>query len=88
MVYVKVQTNRMLIKKLIEEFPLAIQEGEMLIAPRPLPKRVFKYYYAIARVDAESPNYFLMQRIKNCSILSEAEFEEERSSIQYCWSVE
>lgn len=88
MVYVRVQTNRMLIKKLIEEFPAAILKGEMLIAPRPLPKRVFKYYYAIARVEAESPNYFLMHRIKNCSTLTEAEFEEERNSIQYCWSVE
>jgi hypothetical protein len=88
MVYVRVQTNRMLIKKLIEEFSVEILKGEMLIAPRPLPKRVFKYYYAIARVEAESPNYFLMHRIKNCSILSEAEFEEERNSIQYCWSVE
>jgi hypothetical protein len=78
----------MLIKKLIEAFPIAIRNGEMLIAPRPLPKRVFKYYYAIARVEAESPNYFLMQTVKSCSLLSEAEFEEERNSIQYCWYVE
>ena len=88
MIYLKIQTNRMLLKKLLEQFPVALQKGEILIAPRPLPKRVFKYYCAIARVEAEGSNYFMLQKVKNCTLLSEAEFEEERKTIQYCWSVE
>lgn len=88
MIYLKIQTNRMLLKKLLEQFPVAIQKGEIPIAPRPLPKTVFKYYYAVAGVEAEGSNYFMLQKVRNCTLLSKAEFEEERKTIKCCWSVE
>ena len=86
MVYFRIQTNRMLLKKTLELFSYKAIEGELFIAPRPIPRTVFKYYYGLARVVRDSECCSFLLKIKNNQILEEDDIELMKNTIKYCWS--
>lgn len=86
MKYFKVTTNRDSIKKLIAEFQSSIEIGEYLISPRPVPGKWLKFYYALVCVKPDGKNLGIVQRFKNCRVMTEQEYESEKASIEYFWS--
>jgi hypothetical protein len=88
MKYFKVKTNRASIKKLLAEFQSSIEIGEYLISPRPLPRELPKFYYALVCVKPEGKNIGIVQKFKNCHEISRQDYENEKSSFKYFWSAE
>ena len=87
MKYYRVQTNRMTLSKIISEFRRNITKGESLVAPRPLPKTIFAFYFALCAVAHGGVNEKLVRRFKNSSELSASEYEEQLSLIEFSWTV-
>ena len=86
MIYARIQTNRMKIKKVLEEFQANYVADELFLAARPLPKKVLEYYYGIARVVEGSHNYECIRSIKNFKLIGADDFEIERSAMNYFWA--
>ena len=88
MQYFRIKTNRVSIKKLLIEFKSSIEVGEYMISPRPLPRELQKFYFALACVKPEGKNIGIVQKFKNCSEISRQDYENEKASFKYFWSVE
>lgn len=85
--YFRIQTNRVSIKRLLYQFKNKLNDGEYFVAPRPLPRQVFTYYYALACVRQNSENMDMVRNYKNCVEISKQDFEELNTSLTYKWSV-
>ena len=88
MQHFRIRTNRASIKKLMDEFKANIEIGEHLISPRPLPRELQKFYYALVCVKLNGKNIDIAQRFKNCNEISKQDYENEKASLKYFWSVE
>jgi len=88
MKYFRVQTNRASIKKLLSEFQLSIESDEYIISPRPLPREVSEFYYALACVKPDGKNIGIVQKFKNCKEITMQDYEREKASIRFFWSAE
>jgi hypothetical protein len=81
----RIQTNRVKIKEIISLFSRDAIEGEIFIAPRPLPRANFKFYIGFAKINHESKNYKLLSKIKNHSVISEEEYLGKVKEIEFFW---
>jgi len=88
MKYFRVQTNRVSIKKILLRFQTISEKEEFVIAPRPLPHTILKFYYALLCVKPQGGNIRYIQKFKNCKEISRQEFEREKADIKYFWSSE
>ncbi len=86
MKYFRVKTNRASIKKLLSEFQLNIVIGEHLIAPRPLPRELPKFYCALVCVKPDGKNIGIVQKFKDCREITMQDYESEKTSFKYFWS--
>ena len=84
--FIRIQTNRAKLKKIISSFGRNAVANESLIAQRPLPKELFKYYVAFASVSEGSKNQKLLQSIKNHKIITNSEYDKEVAAIKYFWN--
>lgn len=87
MKYFRIQTNRATITKFRFSFQAGISLGEQLIAPRPLPRDLPKFYYAIVRVVSDGKNIELVKKYRNIKELTKEEYEAEKQRIEYFWLV-
>ena len=85
MLCIFIQTNRVKIKELLVTFSNQAVEFEVFIAPRPQPKKTMKFYTAFSKVEEGSKNHQSLIKLKNHKIISESEFAEEVSKIEYFW---
>ncbi len=85
MIYLRIQTNRAKIKEIIGQFSKGAIDGEVFIAPRPLPKENFKFYIGFGVVCSGSKNHELLCRVKNHLILSEEEYLALVKDIEFSW---
>jgi hypothetical protein len=85
MIYIFIQTNRVKIKELLSSFSKQAVELEVFIAPRPLPKKTMKFYTAFSKVEEGTKNHQSLIKLKSHKIISESEFDEEISKIEYFW---
>jgi hypothetical protein len=84
-IYAKVQTNRQTLEKYILKFRYNKIEGESLIAPRPLPGRFQRFYFALVVLVEGSNNHATSSAFANYLILSKDEFENLRNDVKYSW---
>ena len=84
-IYAKVQTNRQTLEKYILKFRHNKIEGESLVAPRPLPGRFQRFYFALVILVEGSNNHATSGAFTNYSILSKDEFDNLRSEVKYSW---
>ena len=87
MVYLKIQTNRAKLKEIIGKFPGGACNGEIFIAPRPLPKEIFKFYVGYACVQDRSTNHQLLTKLKNHSLMDRQSYTSVIAGIKYSWCV-
>jgi hypothetical protein len=87
MKYFKIQTNRATIIRLHTQFQSFLKSGEQFIAPRPLPRELMKFYYALVCVRSEGKNIEAIMKFKNVVEISKQNYEEQKSLIKYSWSV-
>ena len=82
---VKIQTNRAKLKSIISEFNYAHKQFEYFIAPRSLPKQIFKFYVAFACVIKDSKADLILRSIKNRREITGQEFMHNLVEIEYYW---
>lgn len=87
MVYLKIQTNRAKLKEIIGRFPGEAFDGEVFIAPRPLPKKVFKFYVGYACVHDRSKNHQLLTKLKNHTLMNKETYASAIAEVEYSWRV-
>lgn len=85
--YYRIQTNRAAIKKLLAGFKSGLVPGEYLIAPRPLPRELFKYHVAFCRVSPGGRNEALVSGFSNHQAIDEQEFSSQVSATPHFWKV-
>ena len=86
MIYLKIQTNRAKLKELLIKFTENLQSDEKFIAPRPLPRRNFRFYLGYASVIENSRNHQLLLKIKNHSTLDNKTYQACIDGIEYSWN--
>jgi hypothetical protein len=81
----RVQTNRATLKKYLDLFRKNKQGGESFISPRPQPGKYQEYYYALIKFPEETRNARYFTALKNFKPLSEVEYNDELSRVQFYW---
>ena len=85
MLHFRLQTNRVKLVEVISTFGKQSINSEILIAPRPLPKTIFKFYVAFVTVEENGHNHSLVTSIKNHKEISKSDFEKEIGDIEHYW---
>lgn len=85
MIYIRVQTSRMKLKSIINQFSTQAVADETFIAPRPLPREMFKFYIGFGKVFSDSENYKLLSKMKNHSEISKDEYLDTVNEIEFFW---
>ena len=83
----KIQTNRVSIKKYMEFFKKNKKGEESFISPRPKPGTYQEHYYALLKFPEETKNRTYFQALKSFAELSEEEYKAEMASVKFSWEV-
>lgn len=86
-IFAKVQTNRVTLKKYMHSFQEDHITGERLIAPRPLPGEMQGGYILYLKLKKDSNNYISAKRFKKYFELSKQKYNEEVSLVKYSWDI-
>ncbi len=81
----KIQTNRVTLKRYMEQFKNNKEGDESFISPRPKPGTQQAQYIALLKFPRESKNSKLFTAQKNFRELTEAEYKSELDSFQFSW---
>jgi hypothetical protein len=85
-IYAKVQTNRQTLEKYILKFRHNKIDGESLIAPRPLPGRFQRFYFALVILAKGSNNHAISSIFAKYSVLSKEDFDALSNEVKFSWN--
>ncbi|MCT7541625.1 hypothetical protein [Aliarcobacter cryaerophilus] len=83
--YFIIKTNRVTLKKSINQFKNNIVEREEVISPRPLPQQNVVSNIIYIKVLENSKNYNKATSFNQCIELSEDEYNNKTKLIEYKW---
>lgn len=85
-IFGKITTNRLTLKKFIEEFGRRKVDSETLIAPRPMAGQLQSRYFALVKIQMGSENFLFFTNHRNFEYLKIDEYQRQLQGIKHSWS--
>jgi len=86
MIFAKIQTNRVSLKRYLTSFQYNRVVGEVLIAPRPEQGKEQRYYFAYLIVKRNSVNYLNANKFKGYKELNKETYSKAVGQVEHPWS--